>query len=666
MFGEIFERAKEAYLVLDNHLEVVCCNRAASKLLRATIDTQNPILAEQSKLHTALANASCAGEWLPLQITLSGAESSHTFEARLRRLRDEPALHRYIVILDKGNAKRDAFKTLRDEVVRAHARSATLEAAKKRLANVIEATQAGCWEWDLKSSRIWVNEYWRHMLGLEDDEFECSIKQWKQLCHPDDIARAREHIKAHFRGDARPHDFEVRLRHKKGHWIWVSDNSRVVERDENGRPVTMAGTHIDITQRKTHARELDEKRLEAEAANIAKSQFLAIMSHEIRTPMNGVLGMLDVVNNSQLTTEQRDHVEIARTSAHMLLRVLNDILDFSKLEAGAVDFECVPYSPCQVIDQVAELLRPKAEENRLKLVISKNEGIPDLISGDATRLRQVLMNLVGNAIKFTESGSIEISAAIENGRDLDRLMITVRDTGIGIADEVQPKLFNHFAQADSSMTRRFGGTGLGLAICKQLVELMGGEIGVQSKEGKGSVFWFALPVREPNNCSSKGCIKSDAETSIEVICSTPSMRILAADDHPVNQQVLKCFLAAAGHEAVIVGNGREALQALDDNSFDAILMDIEMPVMDGIAATRAIRSRSGPDRHTPIIAVTANALAGDRERYLSIGMDEYVSKPFDLQNLQAALARVSNNRLTRKTHNGAGISQTAPAKASTG
>ncbi len=665
MFGEIFTHANEAYLVLDNHLNVACVNRAASKLLRITIDSDQPVLAEQQKLRAALATASISGGWTPLRLTLDGGDRHHTFDARLRRLRDEPGARRYIVSLDKNNGEREAFKTLRDEVVRSHARSSALKAAKKRLANVIEATQAGCWEWDLKSGSIWVNRHWREMLGLKGEEVQYSINQWKQLCHPVDLVKARDYVKAHLQGETQANEFEMRLRHKNGHWVWVAENSRVVERDEHGRPAIMAGTHIDITERKAHERELEEKRLEAEAANIAKSQFLATMSHEIRTPMNGVLGMLDVVLKSSLTSEQRDHLDIARTSGRSLLRVLNDILDFSKLEAGAVNIECVPYSPRRVIDQVADLLRPRAEENALKLVIEKSEKIPELIYGDPTRLRQVLINLISNAIKFTESGSVEISAAFKDGCDLDRLLITVRDTGIGISEDTKLKLFNPFAQADSSTTRRFGGTGLGLTICKQLIELMDGEIGVESVEGKGSAFWIAIPICEREGCFAKGYAADDAETAIEFMRNAPSMRILAADDHPVNQQVLKLFLTAAGHEAIIVENGREALQALNGNIFDAIIMDIEMPVMDGVAATRAIRSRAGPDRDTPIIAVTANALEGDREKYLSAGMDDYVSKPFDIQNLQAVLSRVANRRSARKTNAEASDFEAGPIKSST-
>ncbi|NOX95731.1 MAG: PAS domain-containing protein [Alphaproteobacteria bacterium] len=272
MLGEVFERAIEAYIVLDKHLKIVSINRTACNLLQAKTDTQQPELADQLKLREALTNASGVSDWIPLRLTLTGPERSHTFYARLRRLRDEPDTHLYIVSLDGSRAERNAFRMLREEVVRANARSATLKVAKKRMANVIEATQAGCWEWDLRSGNVWANEYWRWMFGLNEDEIGNSIQNWRRICHPDDMDRTEKHLDAFIKDTAEDTDFEVRFRHKEGHWIWIAETSRVVERDKNGTPVTVAGIHVDITQRKAHERELEEKRLEAEAANIAKSQ----------------------------------------------------------------------------------------------------------------------------------------------------------------------------------------------------------------------------------------------------------------------------------------------------------------------------------------------------------------------------------------------------------
>ncbi len=667
MFGEIFERANEPYIIFDDKFAIIGVNRAASKLLQTRLDTQRPNFPEQSKIHKAMAHASSTGEWAAFRVMLAGAEKSDVFDARLRRLRDEPGVIRYIASLNKEDADRGAFRALREEVVNAHARSMAIELTKKRLANVIDATEAGCWEWDVSSGEIWVNDHWRNMLGLEGDNDDTySIHQWKLLCHPDDIGKGWAHIKACLRGKAQMRMLEARIRHKNGHWVWVAINSRIVERHEGGSPAVIAGTQIDITQNMAHERALEEKSLQAEAANIAKSQFLATMSHELRTPMNGVLGMLDVVLKTPLTAQQHEYIDVARSSAKSLLRVLNDVLDFSKLEAGAVAIENVPYSPCKVIDEVAALLRPKAEEKGLQLKIEKSPDLPEVLDGDGVRLRQVLVNLIGNAIKFTDRGHVELSAGLGKTRSSDQLVITVRDTGIGISEEAGPKLFKHFAQADSSMSRRFGGTGLGLVICKQIVELMGGEIGVRSEEGKGSAFWFTVPARIAASCDAGGAALRGVKVASVITPATQSMHILAADDHPVNQQVLKLFLASAGHEVVMVENGQLAVEAMDSHSFDAIIMDIEMPVMDGVVATKAIRARASADRDTPIIAVTAHALAGDREKYLDAGMNDYVSKPFNQEELQAALARIVEGRAFVDADAETGGDNSAPIKMSAG
>ncbi len=667
MYGELFERANEACIIFDDQFAVISVNRSAAKLLRTTIDTQQPKFVDQSKLRNALERASSTGEWTPLSLTLAGADQNYTFDARLRRLRDEPNILRFIISLKKEGADREAFKMLRQEVIHAHARGMAIELTKKRLANVIAATEAGCWEWDVRSGEIWVNDHWRNMLGLEGDKDDTySIHQWKLLCHPDDIGKGWTHIKACLRGRTQRRVLEARVRHKKGHWVWVAINSRIVERHEDGDPAVIAGTQVDITQRMAHERALEEKSVQAEAANIAKSQFLATMSHELRTPMNGVLGMLDVVLKTPLTAQQGEYLDVARKSAQSLLRILNDVLDFSKLEANAVDIENVPYSPRKVIDDVATLLRPKAEEKGLKLKIDSRLEIPERLVGDAVRLRQVLVNLIGNAIKFTDKGHVEVSAGLGKTRSSDQLMITVRDTGIGISKTATPKLFKHFAQADSSMSRRFGGTGLGLVICKQIVELMGGEIGVRSEEGKGSAFWFTVPAQSVASCDAGDAVLSGEKAATAVAPVARSMRVLAADDHPVNQQVLKLFLASLGHEVVMVENGELAVAAMGTHSFDAIIMDIEMPVMDGVAATKAIRARTGADRDTPVIAVTAHALSGDREKYLDAGMNDYVSKPFNQDELQAALARVVEGRAVDCADTGTERAENATVASSAG
>ncbi len=380
-------------------------------------------------------------------------------------------------------------------------------------------------------------------------------------------------------------------------------------------------------------RALDRAREDAEAASEAKARFLATMSHELRTPMNGVLGMLEASLRNDLHSDVRDQLTTARESAVGLLQILNDILDFSKIEAGKLAIERAPFSPREQIDIVVSMLAPMAASNSIGFEIEGEDSLPPGMLGDPTRFRQVLVNLIGNAIKFTREGGVTLAASFENGR----MAVEVRDTGIGIDADAINRLFHRFSQADASTTRRFGGTGLGLAICRELVVAMGGEISVASEVGKGSVFRFDLPVEacEP---------PAPSVTQVEETVVTRTLRILVAEDNPVNQKVLRVLLAQSGHRLHFVDNGRRAVEAVQKDAFDLVLMDVHMPVMDGLAATQTIRRREGHGPRIPIIALTANAMAGDREHYLSIGMDDYVSKPIQQNELFAAIARQAQVR----------------------
>lgn len=506
----------------------------------------------------------------------------------------------------------------------------------------LEGANLGIWDWYITDNSVIFDRRWAEMLGIDYETMDMELSTWESRVHPDDLDDCYKDIKAYLEGETSHYQNIHRMKHAQGHWVYILDQGKVSQRDEKGNPIRFTGTHLDITPQKKQEEALKK-------AERAKSDFLANMSHEIRTPMNGLLGMIQLLSETKLTPEQSDLVETSRSSGKALMSILNDILDISKIESGKLDLEIKNFNIDKCIQDAISLSSYKAYEKGIDLKFN-NQSNEKWFKGDEIRIKQIIVNYLSNAIKFTSVGGVTIALSTEKINESFLINVSVQDSGIGIPEISQKKLFEPFSQADTSTTRVFGGTGLGLSICSKLADAMGGRVWFESEVDKGSTFYFELELELGTEEISKPEIsKTTGEIRDDISLIHPH-KILVVEDNQINQKLAKMMLKKLGYTCDIANNGIEAIESLSNSNekgYTLVFMDMQMPKMDGLTATTEILETLGSVA-PPIVAMTANAYDEDREKCREVGMLDFVPKPIVIEDLQRVLIKFSEDKSVEK------------------
>ena len=635
VLARAIESAGECISITDTEDRILYVNQA---FLRTYGYEERELIGQHiGMVRSARTSTDVQDEILPS--TLAGAWQGELWN-RTKDGREFPISLATSVVYDERGRRIALVGIARDISERKQAEEA-LRTSQEKFRQLAENMRNVVWMVPLAANDMpYVNPAYERVWERSCESIRQDHMSWMEAVHPDDLEQARVRFAAEMKG--LPGEAEYRIRTPGGREKWIWDRAFPI-RDEAGQLIRIVGIAEDITERKLREAELIRAREGAEAANLAKSRFLANMSHEIRTPMNGVLGMIQLLLESDLTNEQQRYADLAQTSGWALLGLLDNILDLSKIEARKVTLEKLNFNLRRAIEEVVQLLRVQAKAKGLDFGWGVSKEVPALLRGDAHRLRQVLTNLCANAIKFTERGEVTLDATLDSrSGGTATVRFRVADTGIGIRPDQAAALFAPFVQADASTTRKYGGTGLGLAICKQLVELMGGQIGVDSREGHGSTFWFTavldlVPEAAPAGQPQAGGRNVRSGAAAAAPRARRSAHILVVEDDATNREVAVAQLQKLGYHASVVSNGAEALEAFRQDGYGLVLMDCDMPVMDGFETTRLIHGLV--HRDIPIVAMTADAMPADRDRCLREGMDDYLSKPVDLDRLAEVLAR---------------------------